>query len=66
MSSKGWVSRKREQFEQFARTQDGSENRVQTQVAQVQVAQVQVQVPSEVEEYKPVKDGEIKVKMMSR
>ena len=62
MSSKGWVSRKREQFEQFARTQDGSENRVQAQVAQVQV---QVQVPSEVEECQPVKDGEIKVKMMS-
>ena len=60
MSSKGWVSRKREQFEQFARTQDGSENRVQAQV------QVQVQVQSKVEEYKPVKDGEIKVKMMSR
>ena len=58
MSSKGWVSRKREQFEQFARTQDESENRDQAQTQ----AQAQVQVQT----YKPTKDGEMKVKIVSR
>ena len=54
MSSKGWVSRKREQFELFARIQDDSESRAQAQ------GQGQGQA------YKPMKDGEMKVKIVSR
>ena len=53
MSSKGWVSRKREQFEQFARTQDETETRAQS-------PQVLSLVPSQEE-----KGGEMKVKIAS-
>ena len=53
MSSKGWVSRKREQFEQFARTQDETENKAVS-------PQVLSLVPSQEE-----KGGEVKVKIIS-
>ena len=69
MSSKGWVSRQREQFEQFARTEVRPQVQVFTQVFTQVPRQVPRQVPilvqSQEETYKPLEDGEMKVKIIS-
>ena len=65
MSSKGWVSRQREQFEQFARTEVRPQVQVFTQVPSQVPSQVPILVQSQEETYKPMEDGEMKVKIIS-
>merc|ERR1719220_1923831 len=60
MSSKGWVSRQREQFEQFARTEVRPQVQVFTQVFTQVPSQVPILVKSQEETYKPMEDGDMK------